>query len=69
VTGQNPEICMEIFRYYGKLVKDFDFVSIQKKTAVYDCARFAPSYPLLTMHGVLFFDRRYMYTYRNAGPC
>ena len=26
---------MEIFRYYGKIVKDFDFVSIQKKTAVH----------------------------------
>jgi hypothetical protein len=25
------KLCMEIFRYYGKFVKDFDFVSIKKK--------------------------------------
>ena len=35
VTAQVLKLCTEIFRYYGKLVKDFDFVSIQKKTAVF----------------------------------
>jgi hypothetical protein len=34
VTGQNPKLCMETFRYYEKVVDDFDTVSIQKKTAV-----------------------------------